>query len=221
MQGVEALVRWRDPAGGLVAPGEFIPLAEEMGLIGAIGDWVVEELCRQAKLWAREGVALDVSFNVSPRQLWQPDVVSDILGRIRDAEIPPERVIVEITESAAMADPERTQRLFHDLQDQGVRLAVDDFGTGFSSLARLKHLPVDVLKIDQAFIRDLGTESDSESMVRAVIDLAHGLDQWRFLAEHGCELGQGYYFSRPVLGDQILTGQRPRTFEEHAANPLA
>jgi diguanylate cyclase (GGDEF)-like protein len=222
MEGVEALVRWRDPTGGLVAPGEFIPLAEEMGLIGAIGDWVLEELCRQAKEWAAVGLPLDVSFNVSPRQLWQPDVVSEILGRVRDAELSPERVIVEITESAAMADPERTQRLFRELQEQGVRLAIDDFGTGFSSLARLKQLPVDILKIDQMFVRDMTEATHSASMVRAVIDLAHGLgmiaqaegieteEQWKFLAEYGCELGQGYHFSRPVPGDQILTYARRR-----------
>ena len=138
MVGVEALIRWPEPDGGLIPPGEFIPLAEEMGLIEAIGDWVVEELSRQDALWRADGLALEISFNLSPRQLWQPDVVDKIISRLRPAGMDPARLTVEITESTAMTDPDRTQTILQDMHDRGLHLAIDDFGTGYSSLARLQ-----------------------------------------------------------------------------------
>ncbi len=220
MFGVEALIRWPEPGGGLVPPGEFIPLAEEMGLIEAIGDWVVEELSRQDAVWRAEGLALEVSFNLSPRQLWQPDLVDKIVSRIELAGMEPGRVTVEITESTAMTDPDRTQHILEDMHERGLRLAIDDFGTGYSSLARLKHMPVDVLKIDRSFIRDVDADRDSSSMVSAMIALAQNLGmsalaegietegEWRFLADRGCPMGQGYYFSRPVPADDILALHR-------------
>jgi EAL domain-containing protein (putative c-di-GMP-specific phosphodiesterase class I) len=220
MVGVEALIRWPEPGGGLIPPGEFIPLAEEMGLIEAIGDWVVEELCRQDIGWRKEGLTLDISFNLSPRQLWQPDVVEKIVSRIRAADMDPARVTVEITESTAMTDPDRTQQILEDMHGRGLQLAIDDFGTGYSSLARLKHMPVDVLKIDRSFIRDVDSDRDAASMVSAMIALAQNLGmtalaegietdaEWRFLADRGCALGQGYYFSRPVPADEILALHR-------------
>ncbi len=220
MFGVEALIRWPEPGGGLVPPGEFIPLAEEMGLIEAIGDWVVEELSRQDAAWRAQGLELDVSFNLSPRQLWQPDVVDKIVSRIEAADMDPSRVTVEITESTAMTDPDRTQRILEDMHLRGLRLAIDDFGTGYSSLARLKHMPVDVLKIDRSFIRDVDSDHDTSSMVSAMIALAQNLGmaalaegietegEWRFLADRGCPMGQGYYFSKPVPADDILALHR-------------
>jgi len=216
MTGVEALIRWDDPNGALVPPGDFIPLAEEMGLIEAIGDWVIEEVARQGAAWRDAGLDLELSFNLSPRQLWQPEIGDRIIERIDAARIDPRRVLVEITETAAMADPDRTQRILRDLRARGLRVALDDFGTGYSSLSRLKDLPVDVLKVDRSFVRDVSTLPASRNMVQAIVQLALGLDMtplaegietqedWLFLVERGCPLGQGYYFSRPVTADEIL-----------------
>ena len=215
MLGVEALIRWQEPNGGLVPPGDFIPLAEEMGLIEAIGDWVVEEICRQDSAWRAQGISTEISFNLSPRQLWQPDLVAKIVSRLLAAGIEPGRVVAEITESTAMTDPDRTQQVLLDLHARGLRLALDDFGTGYSSLARLKHMPVDVLKIDRSFIRDVDTDHDAQSMVSAMIALASNLGmtalaegietegERRFLVDRGCPLGQGFLFSKPVPAEDI------------------
>ncbi len=220
MYGVEALIRWPEPNGGLVQPGEFIPLAEEMGLIEAIGDWVVEEICRQDAKWRAEGVALEIAFNLSPRQLWQPDLVNKMVSPMVIAGMDPSRITVEITESTAMTDPERTAKILRELHDRGLKLAIDDFGTGYSSLARLKHMPVDILKIDRSFIRELDKERDAGSMVSAMISLADNMGmtslaegietegEWFFLADRGCALGQGYYFSKPVPAAEILAFHR-------------
>jgi diguanylate cyclase (GGDEF)-like protein/PAS domain S-box-containing protein len=220
MYGVEALIRWPEPSGGLVPPGEFIPLAEEMGLIEAIGDWVIEEICRQDGQWRAEGLELELGFNLSPRQLWQPDLVDKLVSPIVIAGVDPSRVTVEITESTAMTDPDRTVELLAEMHGRGLKLAIDDFGTGYSSLARLKHMPVDILKIDRSFVREVDVDHDAASMVSAMISLAENLGmtplaegietegEWRFLAERGCALGQGYFFSRPVPGPEILALHR-------------
>jgi diguanylate cyclase (GGDEF)-like protein/PAS domain S-box-containing protein len=216
MIGVEALIRWNDPNGGLVAPGDFIPLAEEMGLIEAIGDWVVDELARQGAEWRAEGLEIELSFNLSPRQLWRPEVGDRIMERIEAAGLDPRRVLVEITETAAMTDPDRTLRILRDLRARGLRVALDDFGTGYSSLSRLRDLPVDVLKVDRTFVREVSTHPANGSMVQAIVQLAHALGMtplaegietqadWLFLVERGCGLGQGYFFGRPVPGQEIL-----------------
>ena len=220
MMGVEALIRWMEPNGGIVPPGEFIPLAEEMGLIEAIGDWVVEEIGRQDQTWRAAGLELEIGFNLSPRQMFQPDLVSKIVSSLANSGMDPTKVVVEITESTAMTDPDRTQRILFDLHDRGLQLAIDDFGTGYSSLARLKHLPVDILKIDRSFVRDVDNDHDAASMVGAMIALATNLGmtplaegietegEWRFLADHACTLGQGFYFSRPVPPADILALHR-------------
>jgi EAL domain-containing protein (putative c-di-GMP-specific phosphodiesterase class I) len=220
--GVEALVRWREPGGGIVSPGEFIPLAEELGLIEAIGDWVTGELVRQDAEWRAEGIALDVSFNLSPRELWSSQLPERILGKLRAGGIDPRTVVVEVTESTAMADPERTQRILKELHAWGLKIALDDFGTGYSSLSRLKHLPVDILKIDRSFVHRVDIDRDNASMVRAMIDLARNLgmtplaegieteEELTFLVEHGCDLGQGYHLGRPGPAAGIPAQLRPR-----------
>jgi diguanylate cyclase (GGDEF)-like protein/PAS domain S-box-containing protein len=212
---LEALVRWMDPNGGIVPPGEFIPLAEELGLIEAIGDWVIAEVVRQQAEWAAGGLDLRVGFNLSPRQLWSAHLAEKILSKLRVAEVDPGSVVVEITESTAMADPDRTQKILSELHAWGFSLALDDFGTGYSSLARLKHMPVDVLKIDRAFIRDVHQDPGLASMVRAMIQLAQGLQmtplaegveteqELQFLRGNGCRLAQGFLFSRPVPAARI------------------
>jgi diguanylate cyclase (GGDEF)-like protein/PAS domain S-box-containing protein len=217
MVGVEALVRWQEK-GRTIAPNEFIPLAEEMGLIGAIGDWVVEELCRQSAAWREAGRPVGcVSFNISPRQLWQPNLTESLLGRLEEFDVDPATVMVEVTQSAALADPARTVRVLLELHDRGLPLAVDDFGTGYSSLSRLRDLPFDVLKIDRPFLRGVPRDREASGMLAAIIELALSLEmhplaegieneeQRRFLVEHGCSLGQGFHFSRPVPAEQILS----------------
>jgi diguanylate cyclase (GGDEF)-like protein/PAS domain S-box-containing protein len=216
MIGVEALLRWNDPELGFVSPGQFIPLAEETGLIVAIGDWVAEELFRQARSWRQQGIELEeISFNVSPRQLWQPKLVETIFGHLEASEFDADRVVIEITETAAMIDPEGTQRILWALHDRGFRLAIDDFGTGYSSLSRLKDLPVSILKIDRTFVKDIPTDPEAIRMASAIVGLAKSLgmrplaegietaEQKRFLVEMGCELGQGYYYSRPLPASGI------------------
>src|SRR5918999_3825342 len=175
MSGVEALVRWHQPNGGLVPPGEFIPLAEELGLIEAIGDWVMSDLVRQQAEWRSQGIELTVGFNLSPRELWSTHLPERVLGKLRNGGVDPTTVVVEITESTAMADPDRTQRILSEMHAWGLKLALDDFGTGYSSLSRLKHLPVDILKIDRSFVSRVDGDVDNANMVRAMIDLAHNL----------------------------------------------
>jgi EAL domain-containing protein (putative c-di-GMP-specific phosphodiesterase class I) len=208
--GAEALIRWRDASGGIVPPGEFIPVAEELGLIEAIGEWVVDEVARQQREWRDDGIELELSFNLSPRQLWTPRLAERLLERLRGAGVEPSTLMAEITESTAMADPDRTQRVLRDLHAWGLRLAIDDFGTGYSSLARLKHMPVDVLKIDREFVRDVDRDVRLAGMVRAMIQVAQSLDmvplaegietegEYIFLRSNGCRLAQGFWFSHPV-----------------------
>jgi diguanylate cyclase (GGDEF)-like protein len=215
--GAEALIRWRDSSGGIVPPGEFIPVAEELGLIEAIGEWVVDEVARQQREWQEGGLHLELSFNLSPRELWTPRLAERLLQRLRDAGVEPSTLMAEITESTAMADPDRTQRVLRDLHSWGLRLAIDDFGTGYSSLSRLKNMPVDVLKIDQEFVRNVDRDPRLAGMVRAMIQVAQSLDmiplaegietegEYVFLRANGCRLAQGFWFAHPMP---------PQEFEE-------
>jgi diguanylate cyclase (GGDEF)-like protein/PAS domain S-box-containing protein len=210
LKGVEALVRGRTENGDLIPPIEFIPLAEEIGLIEPIGDWVIHEMCRQVRAWNDAGITLEVGFNVSPRQLWSARFPGKLLAAVQEMEIDPHRVVVEITESTAMTDPERTREILQGLHDVGFKIAIDDFGTGYSSLARLKHLPIDILKIDRSFVSDAHLDHDSGTMVQAMVQLAKNLgmtplaegvetvEELAFLRALNCPLGQGYLFSRPV-----------------------
>src|SRR5262245_2469685 len=216
MRGVEALIRWIEPDGTLVPPGDFIPVAEELGLIEPIGDWVVRELVYQAHAWRELDIDLSVSFNLSPRQFWQPDLANGILARIREGGVDPSNVIVEITETSAMTDPDRAQAILEDLHAAGLRLAIDDFGTGYSSLARIRDMPVDVLKIDRSFVHRVDVDRQNGSIVSAFIELAGGLGvttlaegietegELAFVRDRGCVLGQGFYFSKPVPPEDII-----------------
>ncbi|HSL12590.1 MAG TPA: EAL domain-containing protein [Actinomycetota bacterium] len=215
IEGLEALIRWDDPKGGILPPGEFIPLAEELGLIEAIGDWVISELARQQLEWKRAGHDVGVGFNLSPRQLWSAHLAEKVTSALTRETVDPRRVTVEVTESTAMADPDRTQKVLQELHAWGLTIALDDFGTGYSSLARLKHLPVDILKIDRSFGRDIDRDDGLASMVRAMIQLAEGLgmtalaegvetaEEFAFLRESGCPLAQGYLFARPVPAAEV------------------
>ncbi|MEX0990334.1 MAG: EAL domain-containing protein [Actinomycetota bacterium] len=220
MLAAEALLRWRDPAGGITRPGEFIPLAEETGLIQSIGDWVLGEVCRQMREWHDAGIDLDVSVNVSPLQLSRSGIVDEISSHLDVHHLPHEAMIVELTESTAMADPEQIQKLLWELRGRGVRIAIDDFGTGASSLARLRHLPVEILKIDRSFVADTVLDEDAASMVGAIVELSRTLgmvplaeavetEEQRGIVERlGCSLAQGYLFCRPIPAVDLVADIR-------------
>jgi EAL domain-containing protein (putative c-di-GMP-specific phosphodiesterase class I) len=214
MTGVEALIRWQDED-DLVSPGEFVPLAEELGLIEEIGDWVVREIAYQHRMWSNEGIDLQLSFNVWPRQLWAKDFATHLLATLEDSRVDPHRIVVEIPETTAMADSDRARRVLGELREFGLVVAIDDFGTGFSALSRLKELPADVLKIDRAFVSGVDGDRVLQGMVRAMIELARCLDmtalaegiettaELSFVREAGCLMAQGFHFARPAPADAI------------------
>ncbi len=208
--GVEALIRWRHPERGLVPPLKFIPIAEETGVIGDIGNWVLEEACRQMVAWRQEGFALQhMAVNVSAHQLRSNNLVSQVRRAMARFGLSPGQLELEITESVAMEDPERAIGQLRALRDCGVELSIDDFGTGYSSLAYLKMLPIHTLKLDRAFVRDIETDENDAAICSATIGLAKNLGlrvvaegveteaQRNFLISHGCNLLQGYLFGKP------------------------
>jgi diguanylate cyclase (GGDEF)-like protein/PAS domain S-box-containing protein len=213
--GAEALVRWEDPDQGLVPPGDFIPIAEETGLIDAIGDWVIEELCQQALRWAAAGHRPRLSFNLSPRQLRRTDLVSSIAECIAAHGLRPQQFCAELTETAVMSDAHRHRSLLDELHEAGLTIAIDDFGAGHSSLARLRDLPVQVLKVDRAFLDKVPDDRGSAAIVAAILALAEALDmttivegietdqQLAFLRDHRCPYGQGYLLGRPIPANQL------------------
>jgi diguanylate cyclase (GGDEF)-like protein len=213
--GVEALVRWEDPKGGLVMPGEFIDVAEETGLIESLGSWVFADVCRQASEWHDEGLDLDIAFNLSPRQLWQPNLLEEMFETLAAGGVPPGMLVAEITESSMLRDPDRVAGIFAEMTSHGLRLAIDDFGVGLSSLSRLRDMPADVLKIDRSFISDITNSTPGAVMVRTIIQLAQNLAmpphaegieteaQRKFLIRNGCHQGQGFLFSRARPAEEI------------------
>ncbi|MFG0382603.1 putative bifunctional diguanylate cyclase/phosphodiesterase [Pseudomonas sp. zbq_18] len=217
MLGVEALVRWQHPERGLVPPGEFIPMAEDSGLIGAIDAWVLEQACAQMVRWQTQGVPLEfVAVNVSSRLFGRGELDARVERVLRETGLEPARLELEVTESAVMDDPDRALQLLQRLQALGVHLAIDDFGTGYSSLARLKRLPVHKLKLDQSFVRGLPQDGEDAAIARAVVSLGQSLNlrvlaegveteaQAAYLQGIGCSLGQGYWFGRPQPAEQLL-----------------
>jgi diguanylate cyclase (GGDEF)-like protein/PAS domain S-box-containing protein len=226
LTGVEALVRWQHPHRGIVPPMEFIPLAEESGLIVPLGRWAIQEACRQVRIWqkeipAQEPIALNV--NLSARQLRHPNIVRDVADALDDTGLPPGRLILEITESVLMIDTTATLNRLFQLKSLGVRLAIDDFGTGYSSFAYLRRFPIDILKIDKSFVDGVATEPTASALVDAMIRIgktlrmetvAEGIEhieQADRLRALKCDIGQGYLFSRPLPSDAIATFLRERS----------
>lgn len=214
--GVEALVRWHHPVRGMIAPGEFIPVAEESGLIIPLGHWVLHTACRQAREWLDQGLDMgEMAVNISAHQFRQSDFVASVRRALSDTGLPAERLELEITETAVMHSADSSVSTLAELKAMGVKLAIDDFGTGYSSLAYLRRFPIDRLKIDRAFVADLASDPDAASLVASIIALGRSLglrlvaegvetpEQADFLREMACERVQGFHFYRPVAAEQV------------------
>ncbi len=211
MRSAEALIRWNHPERGIVSPAEFIPVAEECGFIGSIGEWVIREACRQARAWQDAHLpALRVSVNLSASQFREGGLVDRIRHALEAAALQAHFLEVELTESVVMTDPEQSIAILEQLSAMGVLVSVDDFGTGYSSMSYLRRFPIDKLKIDRIFIHEIATRPADASIVRAIVSLAHSLSlkviaegvetsaQLDFLKAAGCDEYQGYYFSRAL-----------------------
>jgi EAL domain-containing protein (putative c-di-GMP-specific phosphodiesterase class I) len=209
--GMEVLLRWNHPTQGMVPPGRFIGLAEDMGLIVPIGAWVLRTACLQTMAWHRAGwTGLRVAVNLSPRQFTQYSLVQSIADLLEETGMDPQWLELELTEGTVMHDVDHAIEVLRNLKALGVQISIDDFGTGYSSLSYLRRFPIDVLKIDQSFVRELSTDKDDAAIVRTIITLAHSLRlqviaegvettaQLNFLRAEGCDMMQGYYYSRPV-----------------------
>ncbi|WP_315981352.1 EAL domain-containing protein [Aliamphritea spongicola] len=209
--GAEALIRWYDHENGFVAPDVFIPLAEEIGLIVPIGEWVLREACRQAVRWKQtSGLPLHLAVNMSYRQFQKQDVAAMVAGVLKDTGLEPERLVLEITEGLMMADDQGIHDQLDNIRQQGVSLAIDDFGTGYSSLSYLKKFPINILKIDRSFVKDLTVDPDDDELVKGILSMAQSLklqvvaegvenrEQEAFLVSNQCLFTQGYYYSRPL-----------------------
>ncbi|WP_377705089.1 EAL domain-containing protein [Pseudoduganella sp. UC29_71] len=220
---MEALVRWRHPTRGMVPPNEFIPLAEETGLINPLGDWVLRTACAQLRSWIAQGLPpLRVAVNLSVRQLLQKDFAASVEAVLADTGLPPHLLELEITESTLMENAQDTLKALHRLRGLGVRLSIDDFGTGYSSLSYLKRFPVDIIKIDRSFVRDVPMDADDVAIVTAIIALAHSLRlevvaegveteaQLNFLKGRNCDLMQGYHLSPAIPPEQFAALIRQR-----------
>jgi EAL domain-containing protein (putative c-di-GMP-specific phosphodiesterase class I) len=222
--GAEALVRWQHPLRGMLAPGTFIAVAEETGLILPIGEWVARTACAQAQAWLKAGLSLPImSVNISVRQFMRKDLIDTLVKILGDTQLDPHTLELEVTEGLIMNNADEFVITLKKLKEAGIRLAIDDFGTGYSSLSYLKRMPLDRLKIDQSFVHDINKDPESTTIVEAIINLGHSLklkviaegvetaEQLEFLRDRGCEEYQGYYFSRPIPAEQftalLMSGQ--------------
>lgn len=222
--GAEALVRWRHPELGLISPGEFIPLAEDTGMIVPIGEWVLRTACAQVRRWRDEGLALRIAVNLSPRQFQQENLIEQVRRALDESGLEPRYLDLEVTESSIMKDAALTIEILRGLKEMGIQISIDDFGTGYSSLSYLKRFPIDVLKIDRSFVRDSSTDAGDAAIVMAIITLAHSLnlkviaegveteEQLRLLRLLRCDEMQGYLFSVPLPAEefkQVLLASQP------------
>jgi diguanylate cyclase (GGDEF)-like protein len=229
----EALVRWRHPEYGMIAPEEFIPSAEQTGVIRPLTLWVIEKALEQSAVWAQSGIDLRISVNLSVRSLQDRKLPGQVQRLIDRYHVDPRRVILEITESAIMSDPLSARRVMRRLSNMGFQLSIDDFGTGYSSLAYLKQLPVDEIKIDRSFVTQMDKDENDAVIVRATIDLAHNLglkvvaegventDVWDLLEMLGCDVVQGYYIRKPLAAVDLTNWIQSRTWtQEHWVTPM-
>jgi diguanylate cyclase (GGDEF)-like protein/PAS domain S-box-containing protein len=218
MVGAEALIRWEHPERGLLSPDQFLPVAEESGLIVEVGAWAVGEACRRLRDWDRRNggpAAFGLAVNLSARELTHPDVVSTVLSAVRRSALDPSRLTIEVTESTAMADRDSGFRALRELSEAGMRIAIDDFGTGYSSLDHLREMPADILKIDRSFVAGMAANSPDSALVAAAIAMGRALEmevvaegietseQVADLRELGCPLGQGFLFARPLPPEEL------------------
>jgi diguanylate cyclase (GGDEF)-like protein len=219
--GAEALIRWQHPVRGMVPPDQFIALAEQTGLIRTLSRWVLNAALRQARTWHDAGFELPIAVNLSMRDLHDPDLPDTVAELLTKWQVPSTRLMVEITENGLMAEPAKALQTVIGLRAMGIRIAIDDFGTGYSSLGYLKRLPVDELKIDRSFVRELTDDQDDLAIVRSTISLGHDLGlrivaegiedaaTWNLLHQLGCDIGQGYHIGRPAKPEQLLEQFRP------------
>jgi EAL domain-containing protein (putative c-di-GMP-specific phosphodiesterase class I) len=225
---VEALLRWRHPEVGMVVPTQFLQLAEEIGLMLPVGQWVLDTACRQAKAWQDMGFDIRIGVNISGRQLRQPDIVETVAAALETSRLAPERLTLEIPEGSLGERGTETGGLLTRFAAMGVNLAIDEFGAGYSSFSTLRRLPANALKIAQAFVRNVATSSDDAEIVTAIAAVARGLhlsvvasgveteEQYRVLADFGCDRVQGFLFSRPMTAEAMTefleSGQVPTPF---------
>ena len=208
-------MRWQHPKLGMIPPDKFISIAEKTGLINPLTDWVIAEAVRQYAAWRTKGIDLMIAVNISAENLKASDFYDSVCQKIEDANIPMDSIMLEVTESAVVDNPAEAIELLQRFRDRGFKLSIDDYGTGYSSLAQLKDLPVDELKIDMSFVKKLPNDEGDKIIVRSTIELAHNMgltvvaegvengDAMAWLKEKGCERAQGYHISRPVPASEL------------------
>ena len=216
--GIEALVRWHHPELGDIAPIDFIPISEEIGLIQQIGEWIIRTSCEQFAQWCHQGYSdYNYSINLSPKQLQQTELVQYTQDALKEFNLDPSVITFELTEKLIMQDNLDTESMLSQIHDMGIKISIDDFGTGYSSMVRLRSLPVQTLKIDKSFISEIGVDRGDDAIVKTILALAHSMDltviaegietkeQLCFLCDNHCEYGQGFLFSEPVTGDKVVS----------------